>query len=268
MTRVAVGQLDPLFVGLGRSMISVVLAVCMLAWRRDPFPGVRYLPRLLVIALGVIVGFPVFSAFALRQVPAAHGAVVVGLLPLFTALCSTIRAHEKPSAAFWMAAVAGTSTVIGFVLFTSGLHPTQADLLLLAAVVTCSVGYSEGGRLSRELGGLRVISWALVIACPFLAIPVVLTARLHGLHASAAPWAAFAYMGVVSMFLAFWAWYEGLAQGGVARVSQLQLLQPFMSIAAAWLLLGEHISATTLVAALLVVASVALGRRTSILHTK
>jgi drug/metabolite transporter (DMT)-like permease len=264
MTRIAVHDLDPVLVGLGRSMISVVLAACVLLWRRDPFPGRRQLASLLVISLGVIVGFPLLSAYALRQVPAAHGAVVVAVLPLFTALCAALRAHERPSALFWMAAVAGSATVVVFVLHASGLRPTGADLLLLAAVVTCAMGYAEGGRLSRELGGWRVISWALVLACPFLAVPVALSAGAHGLHASPGAWAALAYMGVVSMFLAFWAWYEGLASGGVARVSQVQLLQPFLSLGAAWLLLGERISPSMLVAAIFVVASVAVGRRASI----
>lgn len=264
MTRIAVAHFEPIVVGLGRSMISVVLAAALLLWKRAPFPGRRYLPSLLVIALGVIVGFPVFSAYALQFVPASHGAVVVGLLPLVTALCGTLRAHERPSRAFWLAALAGTATVVAFVVLENGLRPTRADLLLLAAVVTCAVGYAEGGRLSRELGGRRVITWALVLASPFLALPVALSTWRHGLHGSAGAWAALAYMGIVSMFLAFWAWYEGLALGGVARVSQLQLLQPFMTIAFAWAVLGEHISPATLVAALFVVASVAVGRRSSI----
>ena len=268
MTRRAVLELDPVFVGLGRSMISAALGTVVLVWRRDPFPGIRYVPRLLAVALGVVVGFPLFSTLALRQVPASHGAVVTGILPLGTALFAALRAHERPSAAFWAASVAGTATIVGFVVMESGLRPTSADLLLVAAVATCAFGYAEGGRLSRELGGLRVISWALVLASPFLAVPVAFAALGHSLHASAGAWAAFAYMGVVSMFLAFWAWYEGLAAGGVARVSQMQLLQPFLTIGASWLILGEHISASTLVGALIVVATVAIGRRATVTLTR
>jgi drug/metabolite transporter (DMT)-like permease len=137
-------------------------------------------------------------------------------------------------------------------------------LLLLAAVVTRAMGYAEGGRLSREMGSWRVLSWALVLAFPFLLVPIFLRVREHGLHASPVAWAAFVYMGVVGMFLAFWAWYEGLALGGVGRVSQVQLLQPLLTIAAAWLLLGEHVAPSMIVAAALVVASVAAGRRASI----
>jgi drug/metabolite transporter (DMT)-like permease len=261
MTRIAVAELDPVFVGLGRSLISLLLAGTLLAWRRDPFPGRRYLPGLAVVALGVVVGFPLLAAYALRHVPASHGAVVTGLLPLGTALGGALLAHERPSPHFWLCAALGTAVVVAFVILESGFRPGAGDLLLLGAVAACSAGYAEGGRLSRQLGGLRVLSWALVLSAPVLAIPVALTAWRHGVHASPAAWAAFGYMGVISMFLAFWAWYRGLALGGVARVSQVQLLQPFLTIAASWALLGEHITPLTYVAAAAVAGTVALGRR-------
>ena len=264
MTRLAVSELNPIFVSLGRSLISAALAAGVLLWKRDSFPGARYLPSLLVVALGVVVGFPVFTTLAMREVPASHGAVVTGILPLGTALFGALRARERPSAGFWLAASAGTATIVAYVVIQSGLRPTAADMLLVAAVATCSAGYAEGGRLSRELGGLRVISWALLLASPLLAIPVAVVISVHGEHASAQAWAAFAYMGVISMFLAFWAWYEGLAMGGVARVSQVQLLQPFLTIGASWLILGERITPLTIVAALIVVATVAIGRRAPI----
>jgi len=264
MTRLAVSELNPIFVSLGRSLISAALAAGVLLWKRDSFPGARYLPSLLVVALGVVVGFPVFTTLAMREVPASHGAVVTGILPLGTALFGALRARERPSAGFWLAASAGTATIVAYAVIQSGLRPTEADMLLVAAVATCSAGYAEGGRLSRELGGLRVISWALLLASPLLAIPVAVVISVHGEHASAQAWAAFAYMGVISMFLAFWAWYEGLAMGGVARVSQVQLLQPFLTIGASWLILGERITPLTIVAALIVVATVAIGRRAPI----
>ena len=264
MTRLAVSELNPIFVSLGRSLISAALAAGVLLWKRDSFPGARYLPSLLVVALGVVVGFPVFTTLAMREVPASHGAVVTGILPLGTALFGALRARERPSAGFWLAASAGTATIVAYAVIQSGLRPTEADMLLVAAVATCSAGYAEGGRLSRELGGLRVISWALLLASPLLAIPVAVVISVHGEHASAQAWAAFAYMGVISMFLAFWAWYEGLAMGGVARVSPVQLLQPFLTIGASWLILGERITPLTIVAALIVVATVAIGRRAPI----
>jgi len=264
MTRVAVAEIDPVIVGLGRSLISVVLAAGLLAWRRDPSPGWRRVPGLLVIALGVVVGFPVLTAFALRRVPASHGAVVAGLIPLATALCATLRAHEKPSRGFWLAAVAGSATVITFMLVESGARLVRADVFLLLAVASCAVGYAEGGHLSRELGGWRVLSWVLVVAAPFLTVIVGWSIAAHGLHASPAAWGALAYMGVISMFLAFWAWYHALATGGVARVSQVQLLQPFLSLGAARFLLGERVTPFMFCAAAIVVATIAIGRRTAI----
>jgi drug/metabolite transporter (DMT)-like permease len=261
MTRIAVAELDPVFVGLGRSLVSFLLAGTLLAWKRDPFPGRRFLPGLAAVALGVVVGFPLLAAYALRQVPASHGAVVTGLLPLGTALGAALLARERPSPLFWLCAALGSAVVVAFVVVEGSFRPVAGDLLMLGAVAACSLGYAEGGRLSRQLGGLRVLSWALVLAAPVLAIPVALSAWRHGVRASPAAWAAFGYMGVISMFLAFWAWYRGLALGGIARVSQVQLLQPFLTITASWALLGEHITPRTWVAALAVAAIVAVGRR-------
>jgi drug/metabolite transporter (DMT)-like permease len=261
MTRLAVAELDPVFVGLGRSLISFLLAGAVLVWRKDPFPGARYLPGLALVALGVVVGFPLLAAYALRYVPASHGAVVMGLLPLGTALGAAFLAHERPSPVFWLCAGLGTAVVVAFVVLESGFRPVAGDLLMLGAVAACSIGYAEGGYLARQLGGLRVLSWALVLSAPVLAGPVALSAWKHGVRASPQAWAALSYMGVISMFFAFWAWYRGLALGGVARVSQVQLLQPFLTIAASWALLGEHITPLTYVAAIAVAAIVALGRR-------
>jgi hypothetical protein len=154
MTRLAVSELNPIFVSLGRSLISAALAAGVLLWKRDSFPGARYLPSLLVVALGVVVGFPVFTTLAMREVPASHGAVVTGILPLGTALFGALRARERPSAGFWLAASAGTATIVAYAVIQSGLRPTEADMLLVAAVATCSAGYAEGGRLSREHPGV------------------------------------------------------------------------------------------------------------------
>ena len=266
MTRLAVAELDPVFVGLGRALVAAVLAAIMLAWRRDPLPARRHLPGLFIVALGVIVGFPLFSSLAMRHVPAAHGAVVIGLVPLATAVFAVLRTHERPSRGFWVAAFAGSAAVVAFALVEGGWHLQAADGLLLVAVILCGLGYAEGGRLARELGGWRVISWALVLAAPFIVVPVAMAAAAHGLHASARAWAAFGYTGVVSMFLGFWAWYHGLARGGVARVSQVQLLQCFLTLGWAALLLGEQVSSLTMVTAVLVVAIVALGRQAAILR--
>jgi drug/metabolite transporter (DMT)-like permease len=260
-TRVAVASLDPVFVGLGRAVIAAVLAAIVLAATRAPLPGWRVLPHLAVVAGGVIIGFPLFSALAMRHVPAAHGAVVIGLLPLLTALAAAWLAHERPSRAFWWSAAFGSAVVVGFAFWQGGGLPQPADGLLALAAISAAIGYAEGGRLARTLGGWQVISWALVIAAPFVLVPTVVVADARLAAASPAAWACFVYVGVVSMFLGFFAWYRGLALGGIAAVGQVQLLQPFLTIFASALLLGEAIDPATFVAAALVIAAIAIGRR-------
>ena len=260
-TRLAVAALDPVFVGLGRAVVAAVLAAIVLAVRHAPWPGWALLPRLALVAGGVVVGFPLFSAWAMRSAPAAHGAVVIGLLPLATAMAGAWIAHERPSRSFWLCATFGSTVVAVFALWRGGGAPQAADGLLILAVASAAIGYAEGGRLARTMPGWQVICWALVIAAPVVAIPAALAADAQLLTAPASAWAGFAYVSVVSMFLGFFAWYRGLAQGGIAAVGQLQLVQPFLTIFASAWLLGERIDVATIVAAGLVIASIALGRR-------
>ncbi|MEO8305940.1 MAG: DMT family transporter [Betaproteobacteria bacterium] len=260
-TRVAVATLDPVFVGLGRAVIAALLAAIVLAASRARWPGWALVPRLALVAGGVIIGFPLFSAWAMRYVPAAHGAVVIGLLPLATAMAGAWIAHERPSRAFWLCAIAGSAVVIGFALWQGGGAPQPADLLLVLAVASAAIGYAEGGRLARTMPGSQVICWALVIAAPFVAIPTAFTLDARLLDAPAVAWVGFAYVSVVSMFLGFFAWYRGLALGGIATVGQVQLVQPFLTILASAWLLGESVDVSTYVAAALVIASIAAGRR-------
>jgi drug/metabolite transporter (DMT)-like permease len=204
----------------------------------------------------------------LRHVPASHGAIVIGLLPLSTALFGAWLAHERPSAGFWFAAFAGSAAVTIYALSESHWTVRPADGLLICAAILCGLGYAEGGRLSRELGGLATISWALVLASPVLALVVIWNVLGTGLHASAWAWAAFSYTGVVSMFLGFWAWYHGLALGGIARVGQVQLLQVFFTLVWARLLLHEAVPARAIGTAMVVVGAVVLGRRAKFMPTQ
>ena len=261
-TRFAVAYLDPAFVGLGRAVVAAALAAVALAATRTPWPGRSRLPSLALVAGGVIVGFPLLSAYAMRSVPASHGAVVVGLLPLATAVAGALMAHERPSRRFWACAIAGSAIVVAFALWKGGGALHAADALLVGAVAAAAIGYAEGARLSRTLGGWQVISWALILAAPFVAAPAWLA--LDARTAAAAPWTAwlaFTYVCVVSMYLGFFAWYKGLAEGGIAAVGQVQLLQPFFTLFASALLLGETLDAATFIAAALVVATIAFGRR-------
>jgi drug/metabolite transporter (DMT)-like permease len=249
------------FVGLGRAVVAALLAAIVLVASRSRWPARAVLARLAVVAGGVVVGFPLFSAWALRYVPAAHSAVVIGLLPLATAVAGALIAHERPSGLFWLCAIFGSAVVVGFALWQGGGVPHPADLLLVLAVIAAAIGYAEGGRLSRAMPGWQVICWALVLAAPFVAVPTVLTIDGRLLSAPAPAWIGFAYVSAVSMFLGFFAWYHGLALGGIATVGQVQLVQPFLTIFASAWLLGERIDVATYVAAALVIASIAVGRR-------
>jgi drug/metabolite transporter (DMT)-like permease len=219
---------------------------------------------LAIVGSGVILGFPFLSAWALRQVPAAHGAIVIGLLPLATAFAAAVRVGERPSWQFWLASVAGSMIVIVFALVSGGGGLQLADLALLGAVAAGALGYAEGGRLARTLGGWQVISWALVLAAPCISIPVGIALWQHGAAAPPSAWLAFSYVAIISQFLGFFAWYRGLALGGVARVSQIQLIQPFLTLVASALLLHEQVTLATVLVALMVMLTVALGRRAAV----
>jgi drug/metabolite transporter (DMT)-like permease len=253
--------LNPVFIGLGRALVAAFIAAIVLVATRTPLPLRKDWPGLAIVAAGVIVGFPVLSAWALRYVPAAHGAVVIGLLPLATALTGAWLAHERPSRRFWISAVFGSAVVVAFALWHGGGTLQPADLLLLLATLSAAIGYAEGGRLARTLGGWQVISWALVMSAPILVIPVWWSIDGRLPTASMPAWSGFAYVAIVSMYLGFFVWYRGLAMGGIAAVGQVQLLQPFLTIFASAALLGERIDAATLVAAALVIVAIVVGRR-------
>ena len=263
-TRLAVAALDPVFVGLGRAVIAACLAAMLLLLTKQPFPNKRQWRGLTVVAIGVIIGFPTFSAWAMKRVPASHGAVILGLLPLVTAIIGSIRTREKPSPLFWLAGCLGSAAVITYALASGGGQFHPADFALFGAILCAALGYSEGAHLTRELGGWQVICWALLLALPFLVWPVAFEILRHGLHATASAWFGFAYVSVISMFLAFFAWYRGLASGGVARISQLQLLQPFMTLGFAAIFLHEHFGLHAILAAGIVVLSIMISHRSAV----
>ena len=255
LTRVAVEGMSPLFIGAGRAVVAAILAALALALTRQRFPqGIQWL-RLAVVAGGIVAGFPLLTTFALTSTSASHGAVVIALLPAATATVAVIRGREHPRPLFWVLTVVGVIAAVVFALVQSGgfgaLH--WADLLLLGAVVAAAIGYAEGGLLARELGAWQTISWALVVAAPVMILLTVVSLGSGIPSATPVQWLSFAYLGVVSMFLGFFAWYRGLAIGPMAQVSQIQLVQPVMSIAWAGLLLGESMTWTTVVGGLAVI---------------
>lgn len=259
-TRVAVADFDPIFLTAARATIAGVLAIFVLLTLRSRRPARQDLFYLSLVAVGVVVGFPLFTALALQHITAARSIVFVGLLPLATALFSVLRTNERPRPAFWLFAILGAACVGGFALTQDAHGALQGDLLMLAAVLVCGYGYAEGGRLSRHLGGWEVICWALALSLPVMTLLSIfwLPATWKGIGVPA--WTGLAYVSLFSMLIGFVFWYRGLAQGGIAAVGQLQLLQPFFGLALAAALLGEVISYAMITATVAVVVCVAGAR--------
>jgi drug/metabolite transporter (DMT)-like permease len=266
-TRLAVADLPPVFVALGRAVAAALLAGIWLLCKRLPLPPRSALLPLAAVSAGCIIGFPWLTSIALQTLPASHGAVLVGILPLATAAFSALRGNEKPSAAFWAMALAGSALVIGFALHQSGGSFHRADLLMLAAVALAAIGYTEGARLSQSMGGQQVISWALVLSAPLLAPLLIILAWPHAgriAQAGVMAWLGFGYVAAFSMYIGFFFWYGGMARGGIARVGQVQLVQPFVTLAGAWLILGEPLAPSNFLFAAAVIAVVAAGRKMQI----
>jgi drug/metabolite transporter (DMT)-like permease len=259
-TRVAVKYMDPILVGFGRAIVAGVLALIILLITRQSFPNKLQLRRLAIVALGVIVGFPLLSAWALKFVPSIHGAIIIGIIPLATVVAGTFGGNEKPSLLFWLLSILGAVVIITYALIDKGGSIELADFALLGAVVMAAIGYAEGGRLSKEMGGWKVISWALVLSMPFLMIPVGWVLLNSKLNVPLEGWIGFGYVSIISQFVAFFAWYKGLAMGGIAKVGQVQLLQPFLTIIASAFLIGEDISLLTIVTMMAILVVVAAGK--------
>jgi drug/metabolite transporter (DMT)-like permease len=264
MTRLAVGpasdpQLPPLFVTAGRAALAALLALAYLAVQRAAWPPRRLWPVLAVSALGTVIGFPLFLALALREVDAMHAAVVTGLLPLATAALAALAFGQRPSAGFWACALLGSALVLAFAALAIRSGVVAADGLLLLAVLSAATGYVAGARASRDIAPEQVISWVLVLSLPVSA-PLA-WASWPSAPVSAAAWVGFGYVTLFSMWLGFFAWYRGLALGGSLRVSQVQLLQPFLALLFAVPVLGETLEPATVLFSLAVIATVVIGRR-------
>jgi drug/metabolite transporter (DMT)-like permease len=255
-TRVAVAGLSPLFIGSGRAVAAAVLALIALGIARQRLPRGMQWVRLAVVAAGVVAGFPILTSYALQTVPATHGAVVIALLPAATAVVVAVRGHERPPASFWVLAGVGALAATVFAgVQGGGFGRLQwADLLLFGAVISAAIGYAEGGLLARQLGSWQVVCWALLVAAPVMTVLFAGSLVQHPPAATPVEWAAFGYLAAVSMFLGFFAWYRGLAIGPMSRVSQVQLVQPVLSIAWAALLLDEELTLPTVLGGAAVIA--------------
>lgn len=260
-TRVAVSGFDPLFLTSVRATLAAVLAALLLLIFKQVRPSFSDFRSLLIVALCVVVGFPLLTALALEQINAARSIVFIGLLPLTTALFGVVRGSERPAPLFWLFSFLGSSAVVGFALTQSTDASLAGDILMLGAIVACGLGYAEGAKLSRKLGGWQVISWALILSAPLMAVFALATQpeTLTGL--SIPVWLSLAYVSVFSMLIGFVFWYRGLAIGGTAKVGQLQLLQPFFGLILTALLLDESISIFMIGVTLFVVLCVAGAKR-------
>jgi drug/metabolite transporter (DMT)-like permease len=262
-TRLAVADFDPLFLTAARGAIAGLLALCLLGIFRERRPLRGDLVSLALIAGGVVIGFPLLTALALRTITSAHSIVYVGLLPLATAALSVMRGGDRPRSAFWIFSTLGSLCVASFALLQSDVHLAAGDALMVAAIFVCGLGYAEGAQLSRRLGGWQVISWALVMSLPVMLGSALLLFPTETGAIGRPALFGLAYVSLFSMLIGFVFWYRGLAMGGVAAVGQLQLLQPFFGLALAWLLLGEAVSPAMLVTTIAVIACVAGARRFS-----
>lgn len=260
-TRLAVHGFSPLFLTSARAVIAALLGAGLLVLLRQRRPARGDLVALAIVSVGVVIGFPLLTALALQHMTSAHSIVFIGLLPLATAIFGVLRGGERPRPVFWLFAGAGAASVAGFAWTQGSGASLGADLMMIAAVVLCGLGYAEGATLSRRLGGWQVISWALLAALPVMALGALATWPADWGSVGAPAWAGLVYVSVFSMLVGFVFWYRGLALGGIAGVGQLQLLQPFMGLGLAALILNEPVTWTMFAAAAAVVACVAGARR-------
>ncbi|WP_456685592.1 DMT family transporter [Bradyrhizobium sp. P5_C11_2] len=260
-TRVAVGGFSALFLTSARAVIAALIGAAVLGLLRQAWPARKDLAALAIVSLGVVLGFPLLTALALQHITSAHSIVFIGLLPLSTAVFGVLRGGERPQPLFWLFAILGSATVAGFALSNDGTASVTGDLLMVAAIVLCGLGYAEGAALSRRLGGWQVISWALLLAMPLMVPVAVLTWPPAWAGVGVPAWIGLAYVSVFSMFVGFIFWYRGLAIGGIARIGQLQQLQPFFGLALAGFLLHEPVAWSMIAATALVVVCVFFARR-------
>jgi drug/metabolite transporter (DMT)-like permease len=256
-TRVAAPALGPETLTFARILIATLLAAVSLVLMRDsPRPSRADLPPLAVMGVGLAIGFPLLLAIAVERVPAAHGAVVIGVVPAATAALSVLRTNERPPTRFWLGCAGGLAAVLTFAISQGGGSVQTADLWLLAAVASCAVGYVEGGRQAQRIGAVPTLCWAMILLAPVALVGLAISLASRSFdHVGADAWAALLWAGVMSMFLGSIAWYRGLATGGIARIGQLNLLQPLLAITWSALVLREHIAAAVPLTAITVLAA-------------
>ena len=267
VSKIAVLSFDPYFIAFGRALLAGLVALAYLIYKAAPWPQKSDWIKFIVIALGVVFGFPIFTTVAMKEGSSSHGAVILGMMPLATTVIGVLRFKERPSIGFWLVSLFGAALVVVYALLKSSGSFTYIDGLLVVGGICACIGYVEGGELSRRMNPRAVISWALVVSLPINAIVTLYLFIPEYWNADAIAWTSFIYLSLFPMFLGFFFWYEGLAIGGIARVSQVQLIQPFCTLVAASLLLGDHLTIMNMVFAFLVVSTVILSKRMLVKRT-
>jgi len=260
VSKIAVLSFSPYFIAFGRAALAGIVALAYLIYKKEALPSKIDFGKFIVISLGVVFGFPIFTTVAMTQGSSSHGAVILGMMPLATTVIGVIRFKERPSLGFWLVSLLGAALVVIYALLKNAGSFTYIDGLLVLGGICACIGYVEGGELSRKMNPRAVISWALVISLPLNIVLSYLTFNSEYFEAGTIPWISFIYLSLFPMFIGFFFWYEGLAIGGIARVSQVQLIQPFCTLFAASILLGDSITVLNLVFAVLVVSTVILGK--------
>ena len=261
VSKIAVLSFDPYFIAFGRACLAGLVALAYLAYTKALLPRKTDVLKFIVIALGVVFGFPIFTTVAMKEGSSSHGAVILGMMPLATTVIGVLRFKERPSIGFWLASLLGAGLVVVYALLKSDGSFTYIDGLLVLGGICACIGYVEGGELSRKMNPRAVISWALVISLPINIVMAYFTFHAEYWSADLVAWTSFVYLSLFPMFLGFFFWYEGLAIGGIARVSQVQLIQPFCTLLAASIFLGDHLTLMNMVFAFLVVSTVILSKK-------
>ena len=259
-TSIAVPYFGETIVGLGRTVIAAIIVGTVFIVKKQPLPSKGQFKSLLIVAVGAVLAFPLLTTYAMKSLPVSHGAIELALLPLATAGFAMWRGGERPSKRYWIASAIGAITVIIYAIYLGLGQLRKGDFALIAAVILLGLSYAEGGKLSKELGSWQVIAWAILIGAPFFIIPVGLGLSDNMLQVPIEAWISLFYLGIVSQFLAYVAWYGGMSLGGIARVGQIQYLQPFLMIGFSVLFLGESITWITIVLAMIVVLCVIVGK--------
>ena len=263
-TQMAVKELSPFFVAFSRATIAGFCALILLILGKYKLPTKNQIKRLIIIAIGIVYGFPIFTSMAMTTLPSSHSGIVLGILPLTMSVLAAIRYKEKASLAYWITSIIGASLVITYAFIDNNGFLIKEDLWLLFAILFVSVGYSEGGNLSKEMGSIAVVSWALVLTLPFNIIATYFFYETSFSSVSLQALISLSYVGLFSMYIGFFFWYKGIAIGGISRVGQVQLIQPFLTIVAAFFLTNEKITFLNILFALMVLVVIIIGRKTKI----